>query len=158
IPVAESEVVGGPFAEYSGIRWSMFFLGEYTNLFVMALLATVLFLGGYSWPFGLDVGWPLQLILSMLKVTLMILFLFWICGSLPRLRIDQLMSFAWKVLIPLTFVQVFFNGLILIYDWPKVLLTITSGLFLLITAEVVRRGVRRTGRSPRAERVEAMRI
>jgi len=158
IPVAESEVVGGPFVEYSGIRWSMFFLGEYTNLFVMSLLGTVLFLGGYAWPFGLDVGWPLQLALTMGKVSLMILLLFWIRGSLPRLRIDQLMSFAWKVLIPLTFVQIFLNGLVLTYAWPKIILTFTSGAFLLLAAYAIRRGVRRTGRVPREQRLDALRI
>lgn len=161
IPVAESEVVGGPFLEYSGIRWSMFFLGEYTNLFVMSLFGTVVFLGGYAWPFGLNVGWGLQLVLTMVKVTLMILLMFWIRGSLPRLRIDQLMSFAWKLLIPLSFAMIFVNGLIQIYvddtRVQKTLLGVTSLLMVVFLFEAVRRGVRRTGRSPRAERVAALR-
>jgi NADH-quinone oxidoreductase subunit H len=156
--ISESEVAGGWFIEYSGIRWSMFQLGEYANLFILSLFGSVLFLGGYAWPFGLDVGWPLQLLLTLVKTGLMIVALMWLRFSLPRLRIDQMMSFAWKLLIPVIFVQIFLNGLVLIYDWPKPVLTITSGLLLVITFEAIRRGVRRTGRSPRAERVEAMRL
>jgi NADH-quinone oxidoreductase subunit H len=158
IPVAESEVVGGPMVEYSGIRWSMFFLGEYTNLFIMSLLGSIMFLGGYAWPLAANAPWFVQVIITMAKVTLMILVFMWVRGSMPRLRIDQLMSFAWKVLIPLTFVQILVNGLVLIYDLPKIVMTVLSGLFLVITFELVRRGVRRTARSPRAARVEAMRM
>ncbi|MGH6914531.1 MAG: NADH-quinone oxidoreductase subunit H, partial [Geminicoccales bacterium] len=156
--VSESEVAGGFFLEYSGIRWSMFFLAEYANLFIMAVLGTVIFLGGYAWPFGLDVGWPLQVVLTVAKTTLMIVFLIWIRFSMPRLRIDQLMSFAWKLLIPLTLLQIFLNGLVLMYDWPKIILTVTGVLALVATAMIVRSTVRRTTRSPRDQRLEAMRI
>lgn len=155
--VSESEVAGGFFIEYSGIRWSMFQLGEFANLFIMALFATVVFLGGYAWPFGLDAGWPLQIVLTLIKVSIVIVALQWIRFSMPRLRIDQMMSFAWKLLIPLTFVQIFLNGLILVYDLPKIVLTITSGITLLFAFEAIRRSVRHTGRSPRSERVAAMR-
>jgi NADH-quinone oxidoreductase subunit H len=154
--VGESELAGGWFIEYSGIRWSLFQLAEFANLFILALFGSIIFLGGYAWPFGLDVGWPLQLLLTLMKTALMILLFMWLRFSLPRLRIDQMMAFAWKILIPMTFVQVFLNGLVLIYDWPKIVLTITSGLFLAIMFEAVRRGVRTTRRSPRAERVAAM--
>jgi NADH-quinone oxidoreductase subunit H len=162
IPVAESEVVGGPFVEYSGIRWSMFFLGEYTNLFIMALLGAVLFLGGYAWPFGLlgiEVHWVIQAMVTMAKVTLLILVFMWVRGSMPRLRIDQLMNFAWKVLLELIFIQIFVTGLILVYDPPLtwLWLSVTSGLLLVATFEIVRRGVRRTGRSPREERLARLR-
>jgi len=156
--VSESEVAGGVFIEYSGIRWSMFFLGEYANLFIMSLFGTVLFLGGYAWPFGLDVGWPLQLLLTLVKVTLMIIFLIWLRFSVPRLRIDQLMSLAWKVLIPLALLQILLNGLILVYDWPKAILGVLSLLALVASSVLVRRSVRRTTRSPREERLEALRI
>lgn len=157
MPVAESETVGGPFIEYSGMRWSMFFLAEYTNLFVMSLLATVMFLGGYAWPFGLDVGWGLQVVLTMVKVTVMILFLLWVRGSMPRLRIDQLMSYAWKVLIPLTFVQVLVNGLVMVYDWPKIILTVFGLAGVAFLFWITRRSVFASTRRPREERLAALR-
>lgn len=156
--VSESEVAGGFFIEYSGIRWSLFQLAEFANLFILSVLGSVLFLGGYAWPFGLDVGWPLQFLLTVIKASLMIVGFMWIRFSMPRLRIDQLMSFAWKLLIPLILVQVFLNGLVLMYDLPKILLTI-SGLIILVAAGMtVRSLVRRTARSPRDQRLEAMRI
>ncbi len=158
IAVGESEVVGGWFIEYSGIRWSLFQLAEYANLFILSVFGSILFLGGYAWPFGLDVGWPLQLLLTLVKASFMILLLMWIRWSLPRMRIDQMMSFAWKLLIPLTFLQVFLNGLVLIYDWPKIILTVTGLIALIAAGAAVRRGVRRTTRSPREQRLEALRI
>jgi len=156
--VSESEVAGGFFIEYSGIRWSLFQLAEFANLFILSVFGSVIFLGGYAWPFGLDVGWPLQIVLTVVKASLLIVFIIWTRFSLPRLRIDQMMSFAWKVLIPLVFVQVFLNGLIQIYDWPRQILTVVGVVMLVLVSMVVRRAVLRTTRSPRHERVEAMRI
>ncbi len=156
--ISESEVAGGWFIEYSGIRWSLFSLAEYANLFILSVFGSAIFLGGYAWPFGLDVGWPLQLLLTLIKTSLMIVFIIWLRFSMPRLRIDQLMSFAWKVLIPLTFLQVFLNGLVLIYDWPKLILTVTGIIALVLVSLTVRRAVLRTTRSPREQRLEALRI
>jgi NADH-quinone oxidoreductase subunit H len=156
--VGESELAGGWFIEYSGIRWSLFQLAEFANLFILSVFGSIVFLGGYAWPFGLDVGWPLQLALTIVKAFLMILAIMWIRFSLPRLRIDQMLSFAWKALIPLSFLQIFLNGLVLIYDLPKIILTVTGLIALAVTSALVTRAVRATRRSPRAERVEAMRI
>jgi NADH-quinone oxidoreductase subunit H len=164
--VSESEVAGGFFIEYSGIRWSLFQLAEFANLFILSVFGSVLFLGGYAWPFGLDVGWPLQIVLTLVKASLMILLILWLRFSLPRLRIDQLMSFCWKVLIPLLFFQVFLNGLVLIYEdsidnvipEPKLILTVAGIVALVVAASLVRRAVLRTTRSPREARLEAMRI
>ena len=122
IAVGESEVAGGPHIEYSGIRWSMFFLAEYAALFIMALLGAAVFLGGPAWPLGEEGGLPLQIALMAGKTGLIIFSIFWVRASLPRLRVDQLMEFSWKVLIPLTFAQVMLNGLVLVYDWPHVIL------------------------------------
>lgn len=157
IPVAESEVVGGPFIEYSGIRWSMFQLTEYSSAFIYSVLGSALFLGGWNWPLGNAAGLWLQLLLTILKASLLILGVFWIRATFPRLRIDQLMSFAWKLLIPLTFVQIFFNGLVLIYGWPKVLLLVFSLAALVLTAYAVQTTVRSSRRRPREERMEAVR-
>lgn len=142
IPTAESEVVGGPFIEYSGIRWSMFFLTSYANLFIYSLLASAVFLGGWEWPWGGDAGVWLQLIWTFLKTSLFILAFIWIRFTFPRLRIDQLMSYCWKVLIPLSFLQIFLNGLVLVYDGPDGLLLVTSGAGLALAMFIIYRAVR----------------
>jgi len=149
IPTAESEVVGGPFIEYSGIRWSMFMLAAYTNLFVYSLLGAMIFLGGWNWPLGMSAGLWLQILLTFAKTSFLILFFIWVRFSLPRLRIDQLMSYCWKVLIPLAFLQVFLNGLVLVYKWPDGILLITSGAGLLLAAYVIDRSVRVESRAVR---------
>jgi NADH-quinone oxidoreductase subunit H len=149
IPTAESEVVGGPFIEYSGIRWSMFMLASYTNLFIYSLLGAMIFLGGWEWPLGTRAGLWLQLLLTFAKTSFLILLFMWIRFSIPRLRIDQLMSYCWKVLIPLGFLQVFLNGLVLVYEWPDGILLLTSGAGLLLAGYIVYHAIRVEPRSVR---------
>lgn len=153
IPVAESEVVGGPFIEYSGIRWSMFQLTEYSSAFIYSVLGSALFLGGWNWPLGDTAGLWLQIIWTLIKTSLLILGVFWIRATLPRLRIDQLMSFAWKVLIPLTLAQIFFNGLVLVYRWPDIFLLVFSGAMLLLALYGVQVTIRRAKPRSRDERM-----
>ena len=120
MPVAESEVVGGYFVEYSGMRWGMFFLAEYTALFLIVMVASTVFLGGWSFPFGADLGLGWQLVLTFFKASALIFVLFWMRAIVPRLRIDQLMAFSWKVLLPFALAQVLANAIILTYggaDW-----------------------------------------
>jgi NADH-quinone oxidoreductase subunit H len=124
IAIGESETAGGPHIEYSGIRWSMFQLAEYAALFVMALVASAVFLGGPVWPLGIDAPWPVQMLLTLVKASILIFVVMWTRASWPRMRIDQLMAFSWKALMPLAFLQILFNGLVLVYDWPDVLLLI----------------------------------
>ncbi|MCH7699828.1 MAG: NADH-quinone oxidoreductase subunit NuoH [Chloroflexi bacterium] len=141
IPTAESEVVGGPFIEYSGIRWSMFFLASYTGLMIYSLLGAVVFLGGWEWPLGTEAGLWLQLLLIFFKTSLFIAFFMWVRFSLVRLRIDQLMSYCWKVLIPLAFLQVLLNGFVLVYGWPDGMLLVTSGAGLALAMYIIYRAV-----------------
>lgn len=122
---AESEVVGGPFVEYSGAHWAVFFLAEYINTFMIGVLVTLLFLGGWGWPFG-DLPTGLAAVLFLVKVYSVVLVIFWIRGTYPRLRIDQLMSLSWKVLIPLSFVNITLVGAQLFYGWPAWTLTLMS--------------------------------
>lgn len=133
IPVGESEVVGGPFVEYSGIRWSMFQLAEYAALFILALLGSAVFLGGWAWPLGERLGTGFEFVLTATKALLLIFSVFWVRATLPRMRVDQLMGFAWKVLIPLVFAQVMINGFVRLYDLPDVTLLVTgiAGVALL---------------------------
>ena len=150
IPTAESEVVGGPFIEYSGMRWSMFFLASYANLFIYSLLGALVFLGGWEWPLGSEAGLWLQLLLIFVKTSFFILLFIWIRSTFARLRIDQLMSYCWKVLIPLAFLQILLNGFVLVYEWPHGLLLITSGAGLALAAYVIRRSI---GPEPRSVRL-----
>jgi NADH-quinone oxidoreductase subunit H len=147
IPTADSEVVGGPFIEYSGIRWSMFFLASYANLFIYSLLGALVFLGGWDWPLGGEVGLGLQLLWIFVKTSFLILLFVWCRVTFPRLRIDQLMSYCWKVLIPLAFLQILMNGLVLVYEWPDGILTITSGAGLALAGYIIYRVVRTEPRS-----------
>ena len=138
IPIGESEIVGGAWVEYSGIRWSiMFALAEYAAMFGLSVLGSLLFLGGWEWPFGRDLGIAWQLILMGSKTMLMLLTIMWIGATFPRLRIDQLMAFCWKILLPFAFLQVMVNGIVLVYDLPDVVLLITSGGLLVALAYVV---------------------
>lgn len=143
IPVAETEVVGGPFIEYSGIRWGMFFLAEYTSLLILSVLASLIFLGGWNWPLGNEVGIGLQIVWTVLKTAFIIVLFFWARATFPRLRIDQLMSFSWQVLLPLSFLQIIINGLSRIYDWPDIVLLISSGAATALALYLVYASVQR---------------
>lgn len=103
---AESELVGGFHTEYSGIRFALFFLAEYINIFSMSALAVTVFLGGFNGPAFFELGtFPAALVgvLWFLVKTYAVIFLFfWIRATLPRLRYDQLMELGWKRLIPVT--------------------------------------------------------
>jgi NADH-quinone oxidoreductase subunit H len=155
IPVAESEIVGGYTVEYSGIRWSMFQLSEYAAMWAFSVFGSVVFLGGWAVPepdlFGWDSGWPgpdwlWQLGITLIKSTIWIVAIIWIRTTMPRLRIDQLMSFCWKVLLPLSILQIFLNGFILYYDWSHWLLFATSGAgAVALVAIVYTRAIRRPG-------------
>ncbi len=100
---AEQEIVGGFHTEYSGMRFAMFFLAEYVNMFTMSAVVVSVFLGGYSGlVFGLTGIWATLLSFGwfMAKVALVLFFFIWIRASLPRMRYDQLMHLGWKRLIP----------------------------------------------------------
>ena len=130
---AESEVVGGPFVEYSGAHWAVFFLAEYINTFTIAALTVLLFLGGWRWPdmpFDGALHSSLSVLWFLLKAYVVILVIFWIRGTYPRLRIDQLMAFGWKLLVPLSFINIVITGIVLFYDWPLWALTLMSLVLL----------------------------
>jgi NADH-quinone oxidoreductase subunit H len=107
LPEAESELVAGFHTEYSGMRFGLFFLAEYTNMFIVSAVATILFLGGWHGPFLPGVIW------FLLKVYAMIFVLMWFRWTFPRVRFDQLVTFAWKILIPLAFVNLLLTALVL---------------------------------------------
>jgi NADH-quinone oxidoreductase subunit H len=107
LPEAESELVAGFHTEYSGMRFALFFLAEYTNMFIAAAVATVLFLGGWHGPLLPGVVW------FLIKVYAVVFLLMWFRWTFPRVRFDQLITFAWKILIPLAFVNLLITALVL---------------------------------------------
>lgn len=115
LPEAESELVQGFNTEYSGMRFAMFYLAEYANMFVVSAVAVCLFLGGWSSPFGSILSGPVWGVFWLLSKAMVFVFVqIWIRWTLPRLRVDQLMYTSWKVLIPFLFVCLFAVGLILV--------------------------------------------
>ena len=109
IPEADSELVSGYNTEYSGMRFAIFFLIEYAECFVICAVATTLFLGGWHLPLidisGLALGFriPIEALVFMTKAVLLLLVMMWIRWTLPRYRVDQLMSLCWEVLVPFAF-------------------------------------------------------
>jgi len=109
LPVAESELVAGFHAEYSGMRFALFFLGEYINVVLLGALATTFFLGGWHGPLLPPVVW------FFLKTMVFAFIFIWVRGTMPRLRYDQLMSFGWKLLTPLALVNILVTGWLLVF-------------------------------------------
>ena len=98
---ADAELVGGYFTEYGGTPFVAYLFAEYTNMIVVSGMAVTMFLGGWLLPFGLDPpGWVDPFVV-LAKILIVITFFIWIRATLPRLRYDQLMSFGWKILLPL---------------------------------------------------------
>lgn len=122
IPEAESELVSGFHTEYSGMKFAIFFLAEYANMFAVSAIVAALFLGGYQSPFGylgnlIGAEWlvPIeQFLWFTIKGVGLVLVQMWLRWTLPRLRVDQLMTVSWKYLIPISFVNLIIIGLITI--------------------------------------------
>lgn len=100
MPVAESEIVAGPYTEYSGMRFIFFFMAEFAHVLALSAVATLLFLGGWRGPILPPVVW------FLVKVTGFVVLFIWVRFTLPRIREDQLQKFAWKFLIPLGLLNV----------------------------------------------------
>jgi NADH-quinone oxidoreductase subunit H len=120
IPEAESELIGGFHVEYSGLRFAFIFLAEYSMMFLVGMIGVVLFLGGWNSPlpnigsvslanWTTGIGWGIFWIL--LKTLIVVAVQIWIRWTLPRFRVDQLMSFCWKVLTPLAFLCMLISGI-----------------------------------------------
>ena len=121
LPEAETELVAGFHTEYSAMKFALFFLAEYINMFTVAMLATTLFLGGWNVPFldyvferGSFLFGLVSAIGFLLKVILILFFYIWLRGTLPRFRFDQLMNFGWRVLLPLALLNIFLTATLIV--------------------------------------------
>ncbi|NGQ95569.1 NADH-quinone oxidoreductase subunit NuoH [Brevibacillus sp. SYP-B805] len=111
LPEAESELVAGYHVEYSGFRFAMFMLAEYVYMFGMGALVTILFLGGWLPIPGLS--FIPGIVWFILKFSLYVFFQFWLRATMPRLRADQLMSFAWKGLLPVALLNILITAVVI---------------------------------------------
>jgi NADH-quinone oxidoreductase subunit H len=108
IPEAENELGAGYHMEYSGMRFGLFFIGEYVHMQVLGALVAVFFLGGWQGPIFPAPVWLL------IKIVMMALVMIWIRGTLPRLRYDQLMAIGWKVLVPAALINIVITGAVIL--------------------------------------------
>jgi NADH-quinone oxidoreductase subunit H len=135
LPEAESELVAGFLTEYSGMRWGIFFLAEYGEVTVVSAIMATLWFGGWHGP-GVDALPILGIIWFTLKTYVFVLLFMWIRATLPRLRIDQLMGFCWKVLIPLALLNILASAVIILaFGDPRLPLAIVN--WLLVAALIV---------------------
>ena len=123
LPEAETELVAGFHTEYSAMKFALFFMAEYINMFTVSMLATTLFFGGWNVPFAEDIfgrGTFLFGLVSvvgfLLKVCVFLFVYIWLRGTLPRFRFDQLMSFGWKFLLPLALVNIFITATLVFFN------------------------------------------
>jgi NADH-quinone oxidoreductase subunit H len=144
MPEAEQELTAGYHAEYSGMKFALFFMAEYQKMIVICMIAATLYFGGYRefWflkdtIFSVDRYWFLGPIYMLLKVIVLLFFMIWIRATWPRIRYDRLMSFGWKVLLPLSLVLAFISavGILLVQElgnpliiWAVPVLSIISAL------------------------------
>lgn len=159
LPEAESEIIAGYHTEYSGMRFGLFFLAEYLGILGVSCLGTVLFLGGGSLPFTafpmnmIGENWLSSILVTVFTATIFglkvggyIFFMFWVRATLPRIRVDRLMNFAWKVLIPLGIINIliaaiwyeivlragYFDSKTLLYGWLATLPLVLAAGWLLV--------------------------
>ncbi|HJQ32749.1 MAG TPA: NADH-quinone oxidoreductase subunit NuoH [Pyrinomonadaceae bacterium] len=116
LPEAETELVAGFHTEYSALKFALFFMAEYVNMFTVSMLATTLFLGGWQGPF-VDVFPWIGILWFLLKVSFFLFLYIWLRGTLPRFRFDQLMSFGWKFLLPVAILNVILTATVLFLRW-----------------------------------------
>jgi NADH-quinone oxidoreductase subunit H len=138
---AESEIIAGHHIEYSGMKFALFFLAEYVHAFAVSCIVTALFLGGWRGPdiFGLTVPWLWFFVKTILIFNMMV----WARGTLPRLRIDQLMAFNWKFLVPLSLANLVVVAVadrlaqaagLMAGTWPWALVMLAFNLAMVVVA------------------------
>jgi NADH-quinone oxidoreductase subunit H len=115
LPEAETELVAGFHTEYSAMKFALFFMAEYVNMFTVSMLATTLFLGGWNGPFIAQVPW-LGPVYFLGKVMFFLFLYIWLRGTLPRFRFDQLMNFGWKFLLPVAILNIILTATLAFFN------------------------------------------
>jgi NADH-quinone oxidoreductase subunit H len=141
LPEGESEIIAGYYTEYSGFKFALFFLGEYLGMFAISGLGITLFLGGWAAPLSF-LTWIPSYLWFFAKLLVMIVVFIWVRGTLPRLRMDQLMNFAWKFMLPMALLN-----LVTVAVWhflPQgVLRWFVCGLLVVVPYILLGRGLTR---------------
>lgn len=144
LPEGESEIIAGYFVEYSGFKFALFFLGEYIGMFSICGLAITLFLGGWTAPFSF-LTWIPSYFWFFAKLFVLIAMLIWIRSTLPRLRIDQLMNFAWKFMLPMALLNLFVAG-VWHFMTPGAIRWLVSALLVSVPYLLLGRGLMRSNK------------
>jgi NADH-quinone oxidoreductase subunit H len=133
---ADSEIVAGYHTEYSGMKFAMFYLGEYGHTVVYSAIISTLFLGGWLGPGLPPVLW------FLIKIVLVFFVIVWMRSTLPRLRVDQLMSFAWKGLMPLAVINMFIVAIEVMWipealSWVMIIINFAlAGILILLWSKL----------------------
>jgi NADH-quinone oxidoreductase subunit H len=155
---AESEIVAGYFVEYSGLKFGWFYIAEYGNLLALSAIATTLFLGGWRGP-GVSVVPALGPFYFVAKTVALVFVLMWIRGTWPRVRIDQMMALAWKVLVPAVLVLLLWAALVIKLPLPQfgqwALLFAGNIAVLLATLSLLSRAAKRYASFPQPINAQA---
>jgi NADH-quinone oxidoreductase subunit H len=157
---ADSEMVAGYMVEYSGMKFAMFFIAEYVNMFAAAILISTLYLGGYKF-FGLeDLAPVLTPVIVFAKAVFVIFCMLWFRATFPRMRYDQLVGFAWKFLVPLSMVNLMLGALVVKLSediWTQAgLMLLGNVIVIIVTAFILNRAARRTKDDGALKRIVAV--
>ena len=144
LPEADSEIIAGHLTEYSGFKYAIFFMAEYISVFAIAGIGVTLFLGGWSGPVFAGLPWFVIKLFSLFAVMI------WIRGTLPRLRVDQLMAYAWKFLLPLAILNIFLAGLYYFAErqWGTVIALVAGWILGFGALQLAAKGLSRLNKSP----------
>jgi NADH-quinone oxidoreductase subunit H len=162
---ADSEMVAGYMIEYSGMKFAMFFIAEYVNMFAAAIIISTLFLGGYKF-FGLENLAPvLTPVIVFGKATFVIFCMLWFRATFPRVRFDHLVGFAWKFMVPLSMVNLLLAALVvkipvgdaMAEPWVQGAVMLVGNLILIgVTFFILNRTTRKAEDSPALKRIVAV--
>jgi NADH-quinone oxidoreductase subunit H len=136
LPEAESELVAGHHTEYSGIKFAMFYLAEYLHMITVSAVAVTLFLGGWRGPMFHVVPWLWPILWFLVKMFAVVFVFIWVRATVPRFRYDKLMSFGWKVLIPVGLLWILITGAVIVLpenmeDWRAAVLIAAATMLVV---------------------------
>ncbi len=163
---ADSEMVAGYIVEYSGMKFAMFFIAEYVNMFAAGIVMATLFMGGWKF-FGLENVAPvLTPFIVFAKAAFVIFLMLWFRATYPRMRFDHLVGYAWKFLVPLALVNLFLAALVVKIPLPAdpmveplargAIMFVASVVVLIVTGLIVNRAARRAEQAPALKRIAAV--